>query len=327
MQLADQSGAAGANAAVADVPVTLTEKWLSDACAHQVKLYAPQTAKGAIRYRSLAQAGLLRSYVPPDAPAFGLEHQVFHHQDGKQVFLVGFVRCGTLSLDSERRSCAVKAGDILVYGNDGPYMMDVSSGFDGLWVRIPQQLLSRHRTLLKYFSGQCLDGSLGMSHVFGQTLAAALDCAGLILPDSLHLLENSLLEMVAATLNDKLGSLPDGRSNPTLYSLLLLQRAQSYIFAHLGDEDLGPGAISAALGISSRRLHELFQQSGTNVGDWVLKERLERCHRKLTAMAPFREPIGTIAYENGFKNISHFNRVFKTHYGATPSQIRNRAAG
>jgi AraC-like DNA-binding protein len=44
------------------------------------------------------------------------------------------------------------------------------------------------------------------------------------------------------------------------------------------------------------------------------------CDRRLAARS-----ITSIAYEAGFGDLSYFNRAFRRHYNATPSDIRNRA--
>jgi AraC-like DNA-binding protein len=36
-----------------------------------------------------------------------------------------------------------------------------------------------------------------------------------------------------------------------------------------------------------------------------------------------QSPVGAIAYDAGFGDLSYFNRSFKRRYGATPREIRN----
>ena len=37
------------------------------------------------------------------------------------------------------------------------------------------------------------------------------------------------------------------------------------------------------------------------------------------------EKISAVAYDTGFGDVSYFNRVFRRHYGAAPSDIRGQA--
>jgi AraC-like DNA-binding protein len=39
-----------------------------------------------------------------------------------------------------------------------------------------------------------------------------------------------------------------------------------------------------------------------------------------------QNPVGAIAYDAGFGDLSYFNRSFKRRYGATPRDVRNESA-
>lgn len=60
----------------------------------------------------------------------------------------------------------------------------------------------------------------------------------------------------------------------------------------------------------------------TTFSEFVLAQRLARAHRFLTDPVRSDDTIGTIAFEAGFGDLSHFNRTFRRYYGATPSDIR-----
>ncbi|MCX2680193.1 AraC family transcriptional regulator [Galbibacter sp. EGI 63066] len=58
---------------------------------------------------------------------------------------------------------------------------------------------------------------------------------------------------------------------------------------------------------------------GTTPGKWLIEKRIERAKSFIETT---RKPIGDIAFENGFNNLSHFSRVFKNKYGNSPSYFR-----
>jgi len=58
---------------------------------------------------------------------------------------------------------------------------------------------------------------------------------------------------------------------------------------------------------------------------FVIAARIARAHRMLTDPRFVAQPISTIAFQVGFGDLSHFNRTFRRHYGATPSDVRERA--
>ena len=78
--------------------------------------------------------------------------------------------------------------------------------------------------------------------------------------------------------------------------------------------------------VSPRYLQMLFDAEGTTFSEFVLEQRLARIHRLLTDPRLDKLPIGVIALDAGFGDLSYFNRVFRRRYGATPSEIRAAAA-
>ena len=57
----------------------------------------------------------------------------------------------------------------------------------------------------------------------------------------------------------------------------------------------------------------------TTPGRWLLEKRLDVSRRLLLHTA---KPIRDVVHESGFKNATHFDRVFKKHFGVAPLQYR-----
>lgn len=57
-------------------------------------------------------------------------------------------------------------------------------------------------------------------------------------------------------------------------------------------------------------------------GRWLLEKRLD-VSRKLLLQS--NKPVKDVVIESGFKNNTHFDRVFKKHYGVPPLQYRKRS--
>jgi AraC-like DNA-binding protein len=95
-------------------------------------------------------------------------------------------------------------------------------------------------------------------------------------------------------------------------------------------QSLGSGHISAGMlatrhGVSPRYIRKLFEGEGTTLSRFVLNRRLALVHRLLTDPRQRHRPIGVLAFEAGFGDLSTFNREFRRHYGATPSDVRAAA--
>ncbi len=110
-------------------------------------------------------------------------------------------------------------------------------------------------------------------------------------------------------------------------SIAIARRDQirTYIETHLHDPTLTPGSVAAAVHLSPRRLHQLFEADGETVGAYILRRRLEECARAMSDASQRSRTVTEIAFLHGFNNASHFGRVFRERYQATPSDFRRRA--
>ncbi len=104
-----------------------------------------------------------------------------------------------------------------------------------------------------------------------------------------------------------------------------LAAIRSDILGRLGHGDLSADRIAASHGISSRYLRKLFEEEGSSFSSFVLAERLIRARRMLVDLYYAHLNIAQIAHENGFSDISYFNRAFRRQFGATPSDFREAA--
>jgi AraC-like DNA-binding protein len=59
---------------------------------------------------------------------------------------------------------------------------------------------------------------------------------------------------------------------------------------------------------------------GISPGKWLTEKRLQRAKMFLETS---HKAIGDIVFESGFKNVSHFSRLFKEHFGNSPTSYRN----
>ena len=84
--------------------------------------------------------------------------------------------------------------------------------------------------------------------------------------------------------------------------------------------DLSQSELAKLCGCSlatfKRKFAQYFDQSPAK---YLLLKKLEKSFQ-LLSVKPIS--ISEIAYECGFKNVNHFNKVFKNKYGLTPSQSR-----
>ena len=101
----------------------------------------------------------------------------------------------------------------------------------------------------------------------------------------------------------------------------VIMKAKQFIREHHA-EDLSLGQVAAAVHTSIFYFCKLFRKvTGTTFTEFVSRTRVEKTQNLL--LNPNLR-ISEIAYEVGFQSLTHFNRVFKTVVGESPTTYRNR---
>jgi len=87
-----------------------------------------------------------------------------------------------------------------------------------------------------------------------------------------------------------------------------------------------PGGIARKLGLSTRYLQDLLQETGASFSERVLELRLQKARGMLTDRRHDRLKIGEIALACGFNGIAYFNQCFRRRFGASPKAYRGDRA-
>jgi AraC-like DNA-binding protein len=100
-----------------------------------------------------------------------------------------------------------------------------------------------------------------------------------------------------------------------------LNAALNHIAAHFQEPGLSVATVAREQGISPRYLQRLIETTGTTFTARVTELRLQCAFALLTEARDDARRISDIALQAGFSDISHFNRLFRTRFGDTPSGI------
>jgi AraC-like DNA-binding protein len=96
------------------------------------------------------------------------------------------------------------------------------------------------------------------------------------------------------------------------------------IRADYADPEISPETVATRVGISTRYLHKLLHETGVSFAERVQELRLARAFALLCGEGGTVRKISDAAYEAGFSDLSHFNRMFRRKYGLTPTAARGR---
>jgi AraC-like DNA-binding protein len=142
-------------------------------------------------------------------------------------------------------------------------------------------------------------------------------------PELQRCIVDHIYDLVAATIGGTrdASALAKGRGIPAAR----LSAIKSDIAENLVSRELSIETICAQHGITARYLRMLFAGEQTTFSDFVLDRRLALARRRLRDPARVGLTVSAIAYECGFGDLSYFNRVFRRHFGMTPSDVRAEA--
>jgi AraC family transcriptional regulator, positive regulator of tynA and feaB len=120
------------------------------------------------------------------------------------------------------------------------------------------------------------------------------------------------------------GILAEG-SSERVNAPVLMMMMMDHIDRHSNDPDLSAETLARKFHCSERYVHKLFSGTGRSVGEQVNDKRIAACTRDLLTNPPNRK-VAEIAFAAGFRDISHFNRLFKRINGIAPREFRRTMA-
>ena len=157
----------------------------------------------------------------------------------------------------------------------------------------------------------------------GSLLGAAMDAAKAQTPLLADELGEAVLRNLCGLVALACGASDEGdeQGRDSLRSAQLAA-VKRYIDLHLADPGLTPAIVAAALGISARQLHRLFEPSGSTFARYVLRQRLLQCRDTIAGATGTGRSVVDIAFGWGFNSMATFYRAFVSEFGSPPAVLR-----
>jgi AraC-like DNA-binding protein len=162
----------------------------------------------------------------------------------------------------------------------------------------------------------------------GSLLGTAFDAAVAQVPLLSPELGDAVLQNLCGLVALACGASEEGRSSAQEpLRAARLEMAKRYIDQHLSEPGLSPASTAAALRISVRQLHLLFEPIGISFTQFVTQRRLLQCRTTLTSPAGASRSVADIAFGWGFNSLATFYRAFEREFGLSPTALRAAGAG
>lgn len=229
-----------------------------------------------------------------------------------------------LNLQIDGLSCSVQRGheqicgpgDLAVVDTTEPFEIINLRDFNLLCFAVPRELLRGHfvdhpRLALS---------STAMGRALARTLSGYADlCIGSEAAPLVPALGDHLLDLLSHADRFVTGE-PSARVRPSVQLSMMLD----HLDRHFVEVDFNAASLAQKFGYSPRYVHKLFNSTGRSVGEHVNDRRVLASARSLLDPGCRKMTIAEIAFAAGFKDISHFNRLFKRCHGLSPRDFRNR---
>ncbi len=222
---------------------------------------------------------------------------------------------GSATVQQRGREACARNGAWVIYDTTDSYEIANPERCDHLIVMVPKDgLLDR---------GQRLDGVMarrlgasGISRVALETMRNTY----LELPHMSDVAAQGAGELIKQLVRLSLQELA-GQDTALTQREALRDRIRTYVQQNLRDPALSVDGIARALNCSRRHLYNAYAGEGESIAASIQRLRLHACIRDLQQADQARS-ITDIALSWGFRNPSHFSRVFRDHTGMSPSEFR-----
>jgi AraC-like DNA-binding protein len=227
---------------------------------------------------------------------------------------------GRVTLQQEGRETVLRTGDIAVTRARRSATIDCAPESRWIDLGVPSHVLSR-----------AIDDSVLVTAIMApeprsmllRYVDVLLASAGLERPDTLNLAVAHVHEIVSLVL---LAARADGASDRARRpGAGRLRAIKADIVENASSRDLTMASVAARHRVTPRYVRKLFEGERTTFSEFVLQQRLARARRMLADPRCAGDTISAIAFACGFGDLSYFNRVFRRHYGATPTAVRETA--
>lgn len=220
------------------------------------------------------------------------------------------------------RSGTIEAGEYVLLSQMEFYEFSSEPNAPLLMLRIPAAELRGRLTSVDDHIGRRFGANEQMARLLVDLLRSVAEVFVDSPPPNPEALATEIFSFVALAIgSEDRGSTVDVRN--ARYHLR--RRIFDFIEKNLGDQDLTPRKIAASSRISLSYLYSLFNDDDTTVSQFMQVKRLQRAYELLVADPKGHLTVSEIAYQVGFKNVSHFSRSFSRHFGMAPRDARRIA--
>jgi AraC family transcriptional activator of tynA and feaB len=225
-----------------------------------------------------------------------------------------YSRKGRIQLDFNGESATLLPGELVLWDGSARGGFRTDGSVDNNTLVVPRERLEAVAPGYDEVVGRPLHSSHAATRVMASFLESLIAVVGNLDGAGRQAVASAALDLLPALI-----ARHDGGDQPQP-AKALLTAVRLYIDDQLTDPALSPASIAHAHAISLRTLYRLFESADDSVSGAIRDRRLSRCHADLTQGTD--ESVTVIAFRWGFRNMSHFSRLFRERYGICAREVQ-----
>lgn len=243
-----------------------------------------------------------------------------NRSDGES-FLVSLQMRACGVVEQHGRMALLQPGDAALYSSTDRYQLRLPDGFEQLVVQIPRDTMLMHLPDADRLTGRRLSADTPLGALIGATLPRLVNALDDLPTHAQPAGQNAIIDLLVSGF----AALGPGQFELNSNDQMTLYRARAYIAVHLREPDLQRDRVAQSVGLSVRRLNEIFQKEDSSISAEIQSARLDGIRADLGDPRWRNLSVSQIAYSWGIKNFQSFSRLFKRRYGQSPSDYRAAA--
>jgi AraC family transcriptional activator of tynA and feaB len=238
----------------------------------------------------------------------------------KDYFLFSLPLEQTTIIKQREEVAVLRPGDMAAYSSTEPYELSMTTGFRQIVLQIPKAPLLIRMPNAELLLGKRIDGSRGIGNLIGQSIIRFSE----FMPNANERLSDQIGDILTDFIAAALASISDSSIEFSSSAQLVLLRAKSVIRLNFRNSQFDRSALAKSVGVSVRRLNEVFAKQETSVSEAIRETRLQMAAEELRDRRKAGLSVSDIALRNGFDNFSHFSAIFRRRFRLSPREWRSK---
>lgn len=235
-------------------------------------------------------------------------------KDQRDCFMLWLMLDGHIQLSQDGRYVRLGAGDLVLQDQSQPFDLELGPLAHAAMVMIPRPLLATRLPSVGNLAARRIAANSHLGPMAGALVKQLLGMGRSAEDGMDQRVTASVLDIFSAVFESETSALSLANRQERR-----LEQIKAYIRAHLHEDALDVEQIARASSMATRTLYRLFAQEATTPMQWLWEQRLIRSYRLLEEGKHKR--VTEVAMACGFKDLSHFSRLFQARFGQAPSTL------